>query len=66
MSEISPTVEELQRARRTVLLSASDWTQLPDTTCDRQAWAEYRQQLRDLPADPNWPDVEFPEPPGGV
>ena len=64
MSETSPTVEELQRARRDVLLSASDWTQLPDTTCDRQAWAEYRQQLRDLPADPNWPDVTFPDPPG--
>ena len=30
---------------------------------DREAWATYRQQLRDLPADPNWPDVDFPEPP---
>lgn len=41
-------------------LLASDWTQLPDAPCDRQAWAEYRQALRDLPANPNWPDVEWP------
>jgi len=44
-------------------LLASDWTQLPDAPVDRDAWATYRQQLRDLPADPNWPDVTFPEPP---
>lgn len=41
-------------------LLASDWTQLPDAPCDRQAWADYRQALRDLPADPNWPDVVWP------
>ena len=33
-------------------LAASDWTQLPDspfTAEERQAWADYRQALRDLP-----------------
>jgi len=45
------------------LLFTSDWTQLPDAPCDAEAWAAYRQQLRDLPANPNWPNVEFPDPP---
>jgi len=42
-------------------LAATDWTQLPDAPCDKQAWAEYRQALRDLPAqhaDPK--QVVFP------
>jgi hypothetical protein len=30
-------------------LDASDWTQLPDAPVDKEAWAEYRQALRDLP-----------------
>jgi hypothetical protein len=48
---------------RNWLLLMSDWTQLPDAPCDAQAWADYRQQLRDLPADPNWPVADFPDPP---
>jgi len=31
-------------------LAISDWTQLPDSPADKEAWAEYRQALRDLPA----------------
>jgi hypothetical protein len=31
-------------------LKASDWTQVLDAPIDKDAWAEYRQQLRDLPA----------------
>lgn len=38
------------RFARNGLLAASDWTQLPDATCDREAWATYRQALRDFPA----------------
>lgn len=30
-------------------LAATDWTQLPDSPCDRDAYADYRQALRDLP-----------------
>jgi hypothetical protein len=30
-------------------LAATDWTQLPDAPVDKEAWAEYRQALRDLP-----------------
>jgi len=36
------------RARRNMLLSASDWTQLPDSSADQQAWAAYRKALRDI------------------
>jgi len=31
-------------------LTRTDYTQLPDAPVNRQAWAEYRQALRDLPA----------------
>ena len=50
--------------QRNVLLSASDWTQSPDsplTDAKKQEWATYRQSLRDLPSDttdpanPTWP-----------
>lgn len=49
------------RAKRDRLLAASDWTQVPDAPVDQQAWATYRQSLRDLPANttdprnPVWP-----------
>lgn len=54
------------RMHRNQLLFGSDWTQLPDaplTTEQKQAWAEYRQQLRDFPetCDPNNP--AWPTPP---
>jgi hypothetical protein len=47
-----PTDEELAaeaRLKRNDLLLASDWTQMPDAPVDHEAWAVYRQQLRDLP-----------------
>ena len=52
------------RLHRNRLLAESDWTQLPDATVDRNAWAAYRQALRDFPA--TWtpgPTVTFPEAP---
>jgi len=55
---------ERMRNARDALLLASDWTQLPDATCDREAWATYRQALRDFPS--TWtpgPTADFPEPP---
>ena len=54
---------ELRLSRRR-LLSNSDWTQVPDAPVDSAAWAVYRQQLRDLPANTTDPrNVEWPEPP---
>jgi hypothetical protein len=54
------------RAERDLLLAGSDWTQLADTPEEtRKAWAVYRQQLRDLPADADDDaNVIWPEPPG--
>lgn len=52
------------RADRKAKLSACDWTQLPDaplTNIEMADWAQYRQVLRDLPANttdpfnPTWP-----------
>jgi|DEB19_MinimDraft_3_1074340.scaffolds.fasta_scaffold177180_2 hypothetical protein len=39
---------EVVRLFRNTLLASSDWTQLSDVTVDKQAWATYRQQLRDM------------------
>lgn len=47
-----PPGPDLIRARRTALLAACDWTQLPDSALDsaqQAAWGTYRQALRDLP-----------------
>jgi hypothetical protein len=55
---------EVKRFRNT-LLSASDWTQLPDVTAEtKQAWASYRQALRDIPDQPGYPtNIVWPTPP---
>jgi hypothetical protein len=45
-------------------LAQSDWTQLPDSPVDKEAWATYRQALRDLPAQGGLADdAEFPTAP---
>ena len=52
------------RIHRDRLLAESDWTQLPDAPVEREAWATYRQQLRDFPA--TWtagPTADFPDTP---
>jgi Phage tail assembly chaperone protein len=78
MSVSGPTEEEYRqvalgaawmniRKQRTALLSQTDWTQFRDTplTLEQQnAWATYRQQLRDLPANtPDPTNVTWPTPP---
>lgn len=50
------------RAQRNQLLADSDWTQLLDAQVDKDAWAAYRQALRDVslqegfPVNVIWPD----------
>jgi len=59
-------VESDQRTMRDHLLDVSDWTQMPDSplsSSKKTEWATYRQTLRDLPSDSNWPDVSFPDKP---
>lgn len=55
-----------KRAERDRALSASDWTQLADAPVDKAAWATYRQELRDLPQQPGFPDVDMPHSPDWV
>lgn len=55
------------RANRDALLTACDWTQLPDVTLPKKAeWATYRQALRDITNDSAFPDVVFPNNPDYV
>ena len=52
------------RLHRDRLLKESDWTQVNDAPVDQQAWATYRQTLRDFPA--TWtagPTADFPDTP---
>jgi hypothetical protein len=49
------------RLDRNSRLTACDWTQLPDVSVDVQAWAEYRQELRDITDQVGFPwDVDWP------
>ena len=61
-------LRKIIRATRNHLLQGSDWTQLADsplTDVKREAWANYRQALRDILeiAPKNLADTEFPAPP---
>jgi hypothetical protein len=55
------------RANRNALLSACDWTQLPDVSISKKTeWATYRQALRDITNDSLFPNVTFPNNPDYV
>lgn len=55
------------RTERNQLLAASDWTQLADSPlsqADKDAWAAYRQELRDITSQAGFPwEVIWPEKP---
>lgn len=52
------------RKQRNDLLAACDWTQVADAPVDKDAWAAYRQALRDITAQPDFPlSVVWPEKP---
>jgi hypothetical protein len=65
--EIENKTEEMAikvRTQRNALLSSTDWTQLADSTADKEAWATYRKALRDLPDQTGFPfDVVYPDAP---
>lgn len=65
-----PTTEELAaaaRAQRNGLLYACDWTQLGDVPISdelQSAWVDYRQALRDVPQQENFPtEIVWPTAP---
>lgn len=45
------------RLRRNSLISATDWTQVADAPVDKTAWAAYRQSLRDVPSQAEFPNT---------
>lgn len=49
------------RAERDNLLTQTDWTQVLDAPVDRDAWATYRQALRDIPQQAGFPtSIDWP------
>ena len=55
------------RSQRNQLLSASDWTQVLDAPIDRTAWATYRQALRDITSQEDFPNnVVWPKNPDEI
>jgi len=52
------------RKERNALLASTDWTQVADAPVDKEAWAAYRQSLRDITAQEGFPwAVEWPTQP---
>lgn len=52
------TADMIQKCKRQLLLSESDWTQIPNgplTQKQQQAWAVYRQELRDITKQSGYP-----------
>lgn len=51
----------LVRAKRDRLIAATDWTQLPDVPlATKEAWAAYRQALRDVTLQPDPFNIVWP------
>lgn len=46
---------ESVRLERNLKLTASDWTQVADAPVDKNAWATYRQALRDITTQDGFP-----------
>lgn len=55
---------ETVRAERNRKLADCDWTQLPDAPVDAAAWAEYRQELRDITTQTDPFNITWPTEPG--
>ena len=54
----------LVQAERNRLLQYTDWTQLPDVpVATKEAWATYRQTLRDITEQPDPFNIVWPTPP---
>jgi len=68
MARYKSLMDEEQKKRireeRNIRLTESDWTQAPDCTANKTAWATYRQALRDIPTSEGFPwNVTWPTSP---
>ncbi len=66
---LTPSISDDQqwgevRTDRNKRLADCDWTQLPDAPVDTAAWAAYRQELRDITAQPDPFNIVWPIAPG--
>lgn len=58
------TMADQVRRQRDALLKKSDWTQVSDSPVDKEAWATYRQALRDISSQKGFPDnINWPAQP---
>jgi hypothetical protein len=63
-ASLDATQAKSVREQRNKLIAECDWTQVADAPVDKEAWATYRQALRDVPTQEGFPwDVTWPEAP---
>lgn len=63
-AQIDADKARIVRSERDSKLARCDWTQVSDVPVDKQAWALYRQALRDIPTQPGFPwNVQWPTEP---
>lgn len=61
---VSDEIAAKIRKKRNAELTSCDWTQVADAPVDQEAWATYRQTLRDLPSQEGFPnEVTWPTEP---
>jgi hypothetical protein len=53
-ADLKNTANEI-RAKRNQLLNSSDWTQVIDAPVNKESWAIYRQELRDITTQEGFP-----------
>lgn len=63
MSRIMDERWQQVRSQRNEKLAATDWTQVADSPVDKDAWATYRQALRDVPSQSDPQNITWPDEP---
>jgi len=59
--ETPDRLAKIAREERNQKLSLTDWTQLPDAPVSQSNWAIYRQALRDIPLQDDFPwKIDWP------
>jgi hypothetical protein len=64
LATLTESLSASVRIERNAKLAETDWTQLADSSADKVAWATYRQALRDIPDQADFPiTVTWPDKP---